>query len=360
MTFYDLLEGATFVSLRIDTDACAVHASVNGEPEALLGTFPSREALCDGYPALWREVVESHGGEDAFATWSGEPAAPLDLRAALAREVRRAAARAAADDSAWEARLAAVRAVLAGYDDSKAALQRLPKRLRRYVDLSPQGLIASFEPVIAVERVKEPVPLGASKVGGHPHLPKGFEWPRIEGEPTYLLVQLALAEVAACDVTGRTPTAGMLYAFVTETGRGLIVHTTEVASLAPHAPAFEAPDYMKSMLDEARLRFVPSFYFLQTSDTNGPRAVAEALGQPMLDRLADALGVPPGPPCDAYAGDRLFGGDPVDWSGMGGSHLGQPLLAQLSFGDGHQSIGVHPDDLRIGVFVDAVCRYCGT
>jgi len=45
---------------------------------------------------------------------------------------------------------------------------------------------------------------------------------------------------------------------------------------------------------------------------------------------------------------------------MGESHLKHELLLQLCYADGHVSVGVHPDDLRIGCFEDADVGYCGT
>lgn len=58
------------------------------------------------------------------------------------------------------------------------------------------------------------IPVGASKLGGHPDLPAEFEWPRQEeGECLLFLLQLNLAELAPYDLDGMLPREGMLYFF---------------------------------------------------------------------------------------------------------------------------------------------------
>ncbi len=65
-------------------------------------------------------------------------------------------------------------------------------------------------------------PLGTSKIGGKPHLPADFVWPRFAGEsyedgwaerPLSFIAQLDLAAVAAYDTEHRLPTSGYLYFF---------------------------------------------------------------------------------------------------------------------------------------------------
>src|SRR5262245_9213006 len=57
-------------------------------------------------------------------------------------------------------------------------------------------------------------PLGASRIGGCPDLPRGMKWPRRDGEGPYRFVlQISLAEVAAFDVARVLPKAGLLSFF---------------------------------------------------------------------------------------------------------------------------------------------------
>lgn len=68
-----------------------------------------------------------------------------------------------------------------------------------------------IDPVVTPEAE---IPVGASKFGGHPDLPEGFEWPcREDGRPLLFLCQFNLTEVAPCDLDGKLPREGMLYFF---------------------------------------------------------------------------------------------------------------------------------------------------
>lgn len=70
---------------------------------------------------------------------------------------------------------------------------------------------------------EEPLPVGASKFGGKPHLPAGFTWPYYEGtdymdeemanRPLSFLAQFNLEEIAGFDTDRRLPRTGMLYFF---------------------------------------------------------------------------------------------------------------------------------------------------
>ncbi len=75
---------------------------------------------------------------------------------------------------------------------------------------------------IAYEEAASPLSLGASKIGGKPHLPSDFTWCRYDGEsydgerkdrPLAFLMQINLAEVAPFDKDGLLPKRGMLYFF---------------------------------------------------------------------------------------------------------------------------------------------------
>ena len=60
----------------------------------------------------------------------------------------------------------------------------------------------------------EPLPIGASKYGGQPDVPDGFEWPiDKDGRPLSLLLQINCADIAALDKENLLPKSGMLYFF---------------------------------------------------------------------------------------------------------------------------------------------------
>lgn len=68
-----------------------------------------------------------------------------------------------------------------------------------------------------------PLPLGGSKFGGQPHLPKDFQWPmfstatyddkQVRERPLSFLMQINLAEIVPYDRDGLLPSTGMLYFF---------------------------------------------------------------------------------------------------------------------------------------------------
>ncbi len=76
---------------------------------------------------------------------------------------------------------------------------------------------------LGFKRAAEKLPLGASKFGGNPSVPRDFEWPiyRREGNdgeatsrPTTFLMQLNLEEIAPYDVEKRLPPRGLLAFFI--------------------------------------------------------------------------------------------------------------------------------------------------
>ena len=116
----------------------------------------------------------------------------------------------------------------------------------------------------------EPVPLGASKTGGLPHVPAGFVWPTEEGtdEPLALVCQINLAEAAAA-APGRLPSTGMLYLFSIADGDrayGYEIDDETTALVYEPAPGplavAEAPAELAALdavLPEWALRVGPSF-----------------------------------------------------------------------------------------------------
>lgn len=59
----------------------------------------------------------------------------------------------------------------------------------------------------------EPTAVGASKIGGMPDLPAGFEWPLAHGKPLAFVAQINLSDIQALDGAQALPAAGWLYFF---------------------------------------------------------------------------------------------------------------------------------------------------
>ena len=59
------------------------------------------------------------------------------------------------------------------------------------------------------------IPIGASKFGGSPDLPRSEPWPVNEqtGEPLHFIAQINFSEVSGFDTEGELPSRGMLYLF---------------------------------------------------------------------------------------------------------------------------------------------------
>lgn len=73
-------------------------------------------------------------------------------------------------------------------------------------------LSALIRPAIALgsSSQKEKMPSGASKLGGSPDTPPGFEWPHSEGQPLSFVAQVNLEDLAPFDLEGQLPPSGLL------------------------------------------------------------------------------------------------------------------------------------------------------
>lgn len=60
---------------------------------------------------------------------------------------------------------------------------------------------------------EDEIEVGASKMGGRPDLPAGFEWPEKDGRRLQFLVQIRCEEAGALDATGMLPRSGYLWFF---------------------------------------------------------------------------------------------------------------------------------------------------
>src|SRR5579862_7184688 len=57
------------------------------------------------------------------------------------------------------------------------------------------------------------IPVGASKFGGSPDLPRSVNWPELYGYPLDFIAQINLTEVASYDIEHQLPSSGILFFF---------------------------------------------------------------------------------------------------------------------------------------------------
>ena len=77
-------------------------------------------------------------------------------------------------------------------------------------------LAASLQPAIRItpkQTSQKKLPIGASRFGGIPDLPEGFQWPHYRGTPLTCLAQIHLSDVAQFDTEKVLPETGWLYFF---------------------------------------------------------------------------------------------------------------------------------------------------
>lgn len=94
------------------------------------------------------------------------------------------------------------------------------------------AVVQGLRPSIRLEPLDgEELPLGGSRIGGLPDLPKGVGWPtypgppkpdpaweELKGAPLAFLLQVNLAELASFDLERQLPTSGLLSFFYIESG----------------------------------------------------------------------------------------------------------------------------------------------
>lgn len=94
--------------------------------------------------------------------------------------------------------------------------------LRGAIESSPfaqhtESVMSSVRPAVSISthRAKEKdIPIGDSKFGGRPHLPKRFEWPSRDGRPLMFLAQLDLGQVPRDHFDDDLlPPSGMIFFF---------------------------------------------------------------------------------------------------------------------------------------------------
>lgn len=351
MRLTQTFEGPSWFEFTVDTDTLTI--SWDGMVQGERGPFESWPDLRAAWPAVVAAVCAPFGDVDDFTTHD-QPSVPMDLDRVRARTARRAAVH--RDTSAWDALYAQARAAVA--DPSVSAHVRAQLSSHHRADPSPDRLADSLRFVLGLQRTPaENIPVGGSKRGGLPDLPPDHPWPRVNGAPTALLLQLDLSELAAVDVTGSIPSQGVFQLFATAHGHGTVRLHASRDDLERHPPV-SPPPYLAEWFDqEHALTPVPGFYCALGTDISSPEAVSRALPADTRARLAALLG---GGPSDAFAEDRVLGGDPVDWQSMGGSHLAAPLFCQVCFQDGHVSVGWDLADRQAGIVDDIDVGYRGT
>jgi len=101
--------------------------------------------------------------------------------------------------------------------DTRADLQRRSEERVREA-AAAAGLAAALErarPAIRLRSCLPPktIPVGASRLGGRPDIPRRHAWPTYEGEPMAFLAQLRCDELAAALPERSLPTEGLLLVF---------------------------------------------------------------------------------------------------------------------------------------------------
>lgn len=80
-----------------------------------------------------------------------------------------------------------------------------------------RNLLSVVRSCVYIERelVENPedLPIGASRLGGNPDLPEGFEWLHFDNHPLTFIAQFRLSEISAYDVDKIFPSQGLLYFF---------------------------------------------------------------------------------------------------------------------------------------------------
>lgn len=119
---------------------------------------------------------------------------------------------------------------------------------------------------ISARKVHESrVNVGASRIGGRPDLPGGFEWPEWESGPMSFLAEIRIKDVVSLDSEGRLPRTGILcffydceqvaWGFEPEHGAGCRVILTDDRPEALHRFEFPAGLPKGSRFEVAELDF---------------------------------------------------------------------------------------------------------
>ncbi len=151
-------------------------------------------------------------------------------------------------------------------------------------------------------KVSAPLPIGASKMGGCPDVPAGFEWPRFKGaediveperanmqRPLVFMMQLDMAEVCACDPEGLLPKAGHLAFFYDDEGQcwGELEH--KGCARVFYFPPEAALQRMAQPDDIVSLNDLPDFELKISCTPRASRPEYMNLPEELLDIMDDEL-----------------------------------------------------------------------
>jgi uncharacterized protein YwqG len=85
------------------------------------------------------------------------------------------------------------------------------------------------------------IPIGASKLGGLPDVPEGFEFPTWHGQYLSFVAQIRLSDAKPFDLENLLPETGMLYFFF-EVSQYLLVHQADHDPNAPYKIVYVADE----------------------------------------------------------------------------------------------------------------------
>jgi uncharacterized protein YwqG len=198
------------------------------------------------------------------------------------------------------------------------------------VGLDREKVLALAQHAITIRATPvDDVPLGASRTGGSPDLPKGTRWPALGGFPLAFAAQIRLEDVAPYDLDRLLPPRGILAFFVfdavlhdgpQEYGAGKVLYFEEPGelvrmSMPEPTRAQRERGYSRVFYPLCALRFATE---LQLPHVSHPSVRKAKLGA-KYDELAD-----PGPPRHQLLGYR---------NGYHESPAGTQLLLQLASDD---------------------------
>ena len=221
-------------------------------------------------------------------------------------------------------------------------------------------ILARARPAVAIDTERaadDDFPIGASKFGGRPDLPRGAAWPRCEASPLQFHAQFDLSELSRT-VAGRAlPPAGLLSFFMyhdypqdsygePEHGRGVpgglhIIHTPPGAELHRLAPPDDLTADHGPPGRPCRLTLTEA---LDLPDGWKPRRKGDYERWPLVDGADHQL--------FGYARVTVLGEDPVpgpEWEQL--LRFSSDDKLSWGWGDGHRLFWyIRTADLRAGRF----------
>ena len=159
---------------------------------------------------------------------------------------------------------------------------------------SAETILRGLQPVIGLTTESGKPTQGQSKIGGNPHLPKGFAWPTGRA----FLAQINLAESHPHDADRILPAEGMLYLFVStdeselsdpEDASCMFFHAGHPGALNETKPPKEV-DEVEGRLQERLLRFGPSYRVVEEAQGGFERARFDYEDEQRFDELLRAEG----------------------------------------------------------------------